>query len=192
MPIRRWRGRDPVTTVIALLRGINVGGQKMIKMADLKSIFESMGFLHVRTYIQTGNVIFETDEDCTDLLRENTEHRLADALGYEVPVILRTLTELEDIIRNNPFDGSEITDPKQLYVSFLSAEPAGESVNELARYTGGGDDEIRVIHREVYLLCRQPYHKTAYSNHFLERKLKVQATARNWNTVNKVISIGRS
>src|SRR4051812_19370866 len=105
-----------MTIYIALLRGINVNGQKMIKMDQLKNIFESLPFQNVKTYIQTGNVIFEAADD--DLLSTRIESKLNDVLGYHVPVIVRTLDELEGIVRQTPFPLIEISENEKLYVSF--------------------------------------------------------------------------
>lgn len=92
-----------MTTYIALLRGINVGGNKIIKMLDLKALFQSLGFANVRTYIQSGNVVFESDEGSVSLLRGVIERQIHEVFGFEVSVIIRTLAEMENVIANDPF-----------------------------------------------------------------------------------------
>lgn len=181
---------DNMTTYVALLRGINVSGQKIIKMENLKAIFESLQFQNVKTYIQSGNVIFKTTEEKVDVLKERTESKLKEALGYEVTVMIRTLSELEAVIKQNPFAKSEDLEDGKLYVTFLSKVPTAETVDVLASYKNNVDD-VCVLNREVYLLCRKGYGRTLFSNHFLETKLGVLATTRNWTTVNKIASMAR-
>lgn len=172
-------------TYIALLRGINVNGQKLIKMDRLKSIFESMQVRQVRTYIQSGNVLFEAEEESTDQLRRSIETKLKEELGYEVDVVVRTKSELERTIAQNPFGDMESPDDGKLYVSFLSEEPTAEALDVLASFQSDAD-EYRADGREVYIRCRGQYGKSLFSNNFLEKKLGVTATTRNWQTVNKL------
>lgn len=177
------------TTYIALLRGINVNGQKLIKMDHLKSIFESMPVSRVRTYIQSGNVLFEAEERNSDRIRESIESKLKDALGYKVDVVVRTKDELERTVAGNPFeeDGAPADDGK-IYVSFLSEKPTAEALRVLASFQSDVD-EYRAAGREVYIRCRGQYGKSLFSNNFLEKKLGVIATTRNWQTVNKLVSM---
>ena len=95
-----------MTIYIALLRGINVGGKNIIKMSDLKRVFEGIGLYEVQTYIQSGNVLFKSNEE-EEALRMKIEHEIAKVFGFSVPVILRTATELKQIIRNCPFSEEE-------------------------------------------------------------------------------------
>lgn len=177
-----------MTTYIAFLRGINVGGQKIIKMEKLKEIFESLQFQNVKTYIQSGNVMFESTEDSPDILCK-IEAELESVLGYKVTSIIRTADELEKVIKQNPFSTSEGFEKQ--YVTFLHGEPAAEAVDRLMSYKNDVDD-FCIINREVFLLCGKGYGKTKFSNHFLESKLDVLATTRNWKTINKVLNMMRS
>jgi uncharacterized protein (DUF1697 family) len=184
-----------MATYIALLRGINVSGQKRIKMDTLRSIFESLQFQNVRTYIQSGNVIFEAPEEDSTVLRERIENELHDVLGYDVTVILRTVGELEEVIRRNPFDETEHLDSKRvenakLYITFLLNEPSDEAIHTFQSYQNDVDD-VRVLNREVYILCRQGYGRSLFSNTLVEKKLGVLATTRNWDTVNAIARIAR-
>jgi uncharacterized protein (DUF1697 family) len=178
-------------TYIALLRGINVNGQKLIKMDHLRSIFESMQVRQVRTYIQSGNVLFEAEERSTDQVRQSIETKLKEELGYEVDVVVRTKSELERTIAQNPFGDMESPDDGKLYVSFLSKEPTAEALDVLASFQSDVD-EYRADGREVYIRCRGQYGKSLFSNNFLEKKLGVTATTRNWQTVNKLASMAGS
>jgi uncharacterized protein (DUF1697 family) len=175
---------------IALLRGINVNGQKIIKMDDLKSIFESMEFHRVTTYIQSGNVIFEAGEEKTSLIRSNIESRLKEVLGYEVTVIVRTVHEMEEIIKLNPYDESKLLEDEKLYLSFLSEEPTVKAIEDIMLLKNEIDD-FQILNREFYILCRKGYGKSLYSNNFVEKKLKVAATTRNWQTVSKITRLGQ-
>lgn len=180
-----------MTTYIALLRGINVSGQKLIKMDSLKAMFEAMSFRHVRTYIQSGNVIFESDERDHKRLVKLIEEEIARVFGFDVAVILRTKEELEDVIGHNPFAPEQLADGEKIYVSLLSQEPASEAVGQLQAYSND-IDEYRILGREVYILCRKSYGKSQFSNNFLEKKLRVSATTRNWESVNKIAEIAGS
>lgn len=163
---------------IALLRGINVAG-KTVKMAELRALFESMRFKNVKTYIQSGNVVFEAADEI-DTLEDRLASELQQTFGFPIPVVIRTLPEWKEVIRKNPFADGEP------YVSFLSEKPSEETIEKVKSYNGKSDDEIQILGREVYLLCKGSYHKTLYSNAFLEKKLGVSATTRNWKTVNKL------
>jgi uncharacterized protein (DUF1697 family) len=177
-----------MNTYIALLRGINVSGQKMIKMEALRSIFESMGYQEVNTYIQSGNVIFKGKEKDPQYICEAVEQGLAAALGYSVPVIIRTVDELSEVIEKIPFDLSLLTDKERVYVSLLSEKPAHEAIEAL-NSVENEIDTIKLIGREVYILCRKGYGESQFSNNFLEKKLKVRATTSNWTSVNKIYQL---
>lgn len=174
-----------MTVYIALLRGINVSGQKIIKMEHLRAVFEEMQFGQVRTYIQSGNVIFEAAEQDTSLLEEQIEQKIQQVYSFQVPVIVRTSRELELVVEQNPFDITELSANEKVYVSLLSQEPSAEAVQVLETFKSGIDD-FHIHGREVYILVRAGYGESLFSNNFLEKKLKVSATTRNWATVNKL------
>lgn len=178
-------------TYIALLRGINVSGQKIIKMDSLRSMFESMGFHRVRTYIQSGNVIFEADENDVAKLIQAIETEITRVFGFEVVVMMRRAEELEAVVKENPFADIQLSEGEKIYVSFLSEEPEAEAVEQLLTYTSDVD-EYRLMSREVYILCRKNYGKSLFSNNFLEKKLRVSTTTRNLDSVNTIAEIGRS
>lgn len=178
-------------TYIALLRGINVGGNKIIKMQDLKLMFQSLGFHNVRTYIQSGNVLFESNEVSEHQLRELLERQLKETFGFEVSVILRTLAEVEQVIINHPFVLSEPDDYKRWYVSFLPAEPSSEAMDKLRMYEDG-PDKLRLVGREMYILYDVSVSHSALSKVSFDKILGMPVTARNWNTVNKLIALGRT
>lgn len=177
-----------MTVYIALLRGINVSGQKIIKMEHLRAVFEEMQFEQVRTYIQSGNVVFEAEEQDTSLLEKKIEQKIEQVYSFQVPVIVRTSRELELVVEQSPFDTTELSANEKIYVSFLSQEPSAEAVQVLESFESDVDD-FHVHGREVYILIRAGYGESLFSNNFLEKKLKVSATTRNWATVNKLIAM---
>lgn len=177
-----------MTVYIALLRGINVSGQKIIKMEHLRAVFEEMQFTQVRTYIQSGNVVFEAEEQDTSLLEKKIEQKIEQVYSFQVPVMVRTSRELELVVEQNPIDITELSANEKIYVSFLSQEPNAEAVQVLESFESDIDD-FHVHGREVYILIRAGYGESLFSNNFLEKKLKVSATTRNWATVNKLIAM---
>ncbi|MDH6429185.1 MULTISPECIES: DUF1697 domain-containing protein [unclassified Paenibacillus] len=179
-----------MTTYIALLRGINVGGNKIIKMLDLKAMFQALGFANVRTYIQSGNVVFESDEGSVSLLRGVIERQIHEVFGFEVSVIIRTLAEMENVIANDPFQLSEPEEFKRWYVTFLPAEPSGEALDKLCTYENG-PDKVRFVGREMYILYEVSVSQSSLFKVPFDKILGMPITARNWNTVNKLVAIGK-
>ncbi len=164
---------------ISLLRGINVSGQKKIKMDDLKGLYDSLGFKDVHTYIQSGNVIFTSSESNTLKLSAEIEKKIQRTFNFDVVVFIRTEQEWKKLIAKNPFaEGEE----SRLYLTFLSDRPGNIPVEEIDKVKGKSE-EFLISGREIYLYCPDGYGRTKLSNNFFERKLKVQATSRNWKTV---------
>lgn len=176
---------------IALLRGINVSGQKSIKMEDLIKAFEALHYRSVTTYIQSGNVIFEAAATNTALLQTQIGNKLLKTFGFEVPVIVKTLKEIDSTIKLNPFKKIKTQEGEKLHVTFLSGSPAKAAADNLAAVKDDVD-EIRLLGSEVYILCRKGYGSTLFSNTFIEKKLGVSATTRNWATVEKLLSLGKA
>jgi uncharacterized protein (DUF1697 family) len=174
---------------ISILRGINVGGQKRILMADLKNLYENLGFKSVVTYIQSGNVIFESDEDiASDTLCQNIEKAILEQYKFVVPIIIRSKTELENIVDANPFCGDASVDIEKLHVTFLSEVPTDAALEKIKSYDYTPDQFV-IIGKHVFLHCPIDYGHSKLSNSFFESKLKVKATTRNWKTVNKLLEL---
>ena len=186
---RRSKEGSRMTIYIALLRGINVSGQKIIKMEDLKKAFESLRYKHVTTYVQSGNVVFGSSASNTAVLRKQIEKKLLKAFEFEVPTIVKTLKEIEETIMRNPFKKVKEEEGEKLHVTFLAGSPAKAAAENLAAVRNDSD-EIRLSGTEVYILCRNGYGKTLFSNSFIEKRLGVSATTRNWATVGKLLSLG--
>lgn len=169
-------------TYIAILRGINVSGKNKIAMADLRAKLAEGGLHHIRTYIQSGNVIFEHEPTPIRDLTKNISTLILDQFGLQVPVIVLTIKELSDVISNNPFRDRDFT---KLHVTFLSEKPQMENLDKVADMSFP-PDEFVIRDRAVYLFCPNGYARTKINNNFFEQKLQVTATTRNWKTVNKL------
>ncbi|MCZ2472709.1 DUF1697 domain-containing protein [Aquirufa ecclesiirivi] len=171
-----------MTTYIALLRGINVSGQKMIKMVELKAMFESLGFETVQTYIQSGNVVFQSNDLTEDEMAERIHLAILDQFGFEVDIQVFSVPIWNQVIANNPFIAHDNLDEAKLYVSLLATLPLRENVEKLASFAFQ-EETYQLIDRAVYLYVPKGYGNAKLSNNFLESKLKVSATTRNWKTM---------
>ncbi|HLO02611.1 MAG TPA: DUF1697 domain-containing protein [Symbiobacteriaceae bacterium] len=174
-----------MTTYIALLRAINVSGKNIIKMADLKQMFERMGLARVQTYIQSGNVLFQSTEEAAPL-RQRIEAEIQSVFGLTVTVILRTEAALAQVVARCPFAVDE-----GLYVSFLAEAPAAAGIEKLMEYPFE-TEECRVLGEEVYLLYRVRVSDSKVTNSLLEKRLGVPSTARNWRTISKLLELARA
>ena len=168
---------------VAFLRGINVGGHNRIGMESLRELLRGLGCEGVRTHLQSGNAAFRTP-DSPELTRARLEKRIARDLGLDVRVLVRERDELAHVVEANPLR-EVATDPARLLVAFLSRRPDPESVAELEP-AAFEPDEFRVRGREIYLWCPNGVRRTKLTNAFLERRLDVSGTVRNWNTVAKM------
>jgi uncharacterized protein (DUF1697 family) len=178
-------------TFISILRGINVSGQKKILMPDLKAIYENLKFRQIKTYIQSGNVVFKSDSKISDIqLARKIEKAIFAKYNFEVPVIIRTKEELEKILSQNPFTKEKNIDLKKLHVTFLSETPDKEKEAKI-KEVDFAPDQFIIIGKEIYLHIPGSYGETKLSNKFFENKLKVSATTRNWNTVNKLFEMAQ-
>jgi uncharacterized protein (DUF1697 family) len=178
-------------TYIALLRGINVAGQKKIKMADLRSFLSELSFQNIRTYIQSGNIIFESPKsNCLDL-EQKIKTLIAEKYTFDVPVIVREAEEFIEIRDANPYFETDV-EVKKLYISFLSQAPTKEAIEKFNQFCidKNIEDLFEIKNREIHLkYSLKEMHKSKLSNNLFERILKVRATTRNWRTVNKLIEL---
>ncbi|MFP5107101.1 DUF1697 domain-containing protein [Neobacillus sp. C211] len=171
-----------MTIYIALLRGINVGKHHRIKMADLKSLLETMGLTKVKTYIQSGNVLFEAKDEA-ELLSQRLEGEINKSFGFPVPVILRTAEEYEQIIRDCPYSLDSLKEGESIQLAFLAEEPS-QAKTEILRSFESEPDECFIKGEEVYLFLRQSILDSKLASQLT--KLGVPATVRNWKTVIKL------
>lgn len=175
-------------TYISILRGINVGGQKKIKMSDLQTLYENLHFTDVTTYIQSGNVIFSTNDTTIDSISKKIEQAIFKKYKFEVPVIIRTQEEMSEVLSSNPFLKQKDIDIERLYVTFLNEKPSQASVSALESLDYS-PDKFSIKNKEIFLYCPNSYGKTKFNNNFFESKLKLQATTRNWNTVTTLVEM---
>jgi uncharacterized protein (DUF1697 family) len=178
-------------TYIALLRGINVSGQKPVPMADLQKLFEKLGFKGAKTFIQSGNVVFKAPEGEPGALAGLIEAGIKKKFAFDVPVIVRTLEELSSIVKGNPWRKQKLAGNERVYISYLDKAPSKEAIKVLAA-VAADPDEIIVKKTEVYILARSGYGKSVFSNTLMEKKLKVRSTTRNLETSGKLIALGES
>jgi uncharacterized protein (DUF1697 family) len=187
---RSWKHRRPIAmhSYISMLRGINVSGQKPVKMTALKTLYESVGVHDVATYIQSGNVVFKSSKNDASLVR-TIEAAIEDTFGFGVSVVIRRSDEMEAVLRACPFIGRDTTNIGRLYVTFLSAVPSAACMAALHAVPLKTNDEFIVSGREVFLHCPDGYGNTQLSNTFFEKHLKLPATTRNWKTVNTLYAM---
>jgi uncharacterized protein (DUF1697 family) len=175
-------------TYIAILRGINVSGHKLIKMDALKASFERLGFADVQTYIQSGNIVFKHKAN-SKLLDDKIKTMLDDEYGFDVPVLVKTVAEMKTVLNNNPFISNVSNDMNTLHVTLLAEKPLPEHIAKLNQ--DFGVDAYRIIEKTIYLYCPNGYGKTKLSNSFFESKLKVSATTRNWKTITALVHLAK-
>lgn len=172
---------------IAFLRGINVGGHNKIKMADLKKSLEEFGLSRVKTYIQSGNVLFESDKDEATLVEE-LQDEINKSFGIALKVILRTAQEIDDLIMNTPYAGHELAEGESLYVTLLGEPLPEEQVRKLKDLESSGDQCV-VMGRDVYYLFSRSILDSKLADAM--NKIKLPSTTRNWNTMNKLNNMAK-
>ncbi len=170
---------------ISMLRGINVSGHKQIKMSQLQELFKALGFEQVKTYIQSGNVVFDARTNSAQNVSKKIEEKILSDFGFSVPVISKTPAEMGRTLQNNPFLKKRGIDTSKLHVTFLSQAPAETGLRKLEALNAR-PDEWHYSGREIYLYCPEGYGRTRLSNNALEKLLMVTATTRNWRTVNQL------
>ncbi len=177
-----------MTIYISILRGINVSGQKIIKMDALKKMYEKLNYENVKTYVQSGNVIFSSKEKDKKELEKIISSQIEKEFGFKVPVIVLNTKNLEKVIENNPFAKDSLKETKFLHVTFL-ADSLTEFDTEKVIDKKQENEEVAFTSNAVYLYCPNGYGKTKLNNTFLENKLKVRATTRNWKTTNELLKL---
>lgn len=169
---------------VALLRGVNVGGKNKLPMKSLVAIFEALGAENVRTYIQSGNVVFGASKRDASGLPAKVESAIASEFGHDVPVVLRSADELREILRANPFlpEGAET---KTLHVGFLDKTPTRTRADVLDPERSP-PDRFALRGRELYLHCPNGMARTKLTNRYFDTTLAATTTMRNWKTVSKL------
>ena len=177
-----------MTKHLALLRGINVSGHNMIKMEALKNMLENMGYSDVETYIQSGNVFVTTDEESGSAVGFVIKQEIYKVFGHDVPVIVVTKNDLELCFKNNPFLKEKEVDTKKLYVAFISKELPSSAINEL-KISQFKPDEAVIDGNRIFIKYDIGAGKTRLDQKYIEKKLNVVATMRNWNSVTKLLEM---
>ena len=172
--------RSRSTSYAALLRGVNLGSHNRVAMSDLRALVEGLGATNVRTYVQSGNVVFRSGRAAGGLAAA-LETAIRDELDLEVTVVLRSERRLRDFVGANPFARSK-AEPKTLYATFLSAAPDPERVRRLEQQDFA-PERFQIAGDDVYLSFPNGSGRVKLSNATLERQLGVAATTRNWRTV---------
>lgn len=178
-----------MTTYISILRGINVSGHNIIKMEQLKKMMANLGFENVQTYIQSGNIVYHTKKADPSKLNERIKKEIQKEFGFVVPVQTFTIDTLETILQHNPFTKHSI-DIAFLHVTFLTDIPDSNKVEILKSYDTK-NDTFEIIAQCMYLYCPNGYGNTKLTNTFIENKLKVGATTRNWKTCNELLNLAK-
>ncbi|MDO6445750.1 DUF1697 domain-containing protein [Colwellia sp. 1_MG-2023] len=174
---------------IALLRGINVSGQKKIKMADLVNHCQDVGYEEVSTYIQSGNICFKSASEDALELAVVLQDKIKQVYSFDVPVLVIKSEQLNNIFHELPFENIDIANEgNKVLVSFLNALPKPDEVSHLLSYVKA-PEQLVIDQQVIYLHCPNGYGKTKLSNNFIESKLKVIATTRNLKTIAKLISL---
>ncbi|MBU2927749.1 DUF1697 domain-containing protein [Winogradskyella psychrotolerans] len=172
-------------TYIALLRGINVGGHKKVPMAELRELLTNSGLQHVKTYIQSGNIIFQSSVNDTNFLTNQIQSLILNQFGFEVPVIIKSQQELRTIYNNCPFSEDRKVES---YFVMLSKAPDQKLVDVASKKKYPNDDYV-ILNDCIYLHCEKGYGRSKFNLNFFEKKLNVNATARNYKTIVKLLSL---
>ena len=174
-------------TYVSLLRAVNLGSHQKLKMSELAAAYESSGVTNVRTYIQSGNVVFQATSALAERVGTEVPRRIAEGFGLRVPVIIRTTKEFRDTVKRHPFV-AEARDPTHLHIGFLADVPHPESVASLdpAR---SDVDSFAVLGKAVFLYVPGGMARTKLTTDYFDRRLGTVMTVRNWRTVNTLVEM---
>jgi uncharacterized protein (DUF1697 family) len=178
---------------LALFRAVNVSGHNIIKMEHLRKLMEAEGYKNVQTYIQSGNVVFETTEKDKAKIKRDIEVLLYREYGHDVFNFILDANELQKAVANNPYTGAE-PEPsgiKKYFVAFLSDDATQQGNDQLKKFNKS-DDEFKTVGNILYLKLSQSAADSKFSNSFIEGKLGVKSTTRNWNTTLKLLEMLKS
>jgi uncharacterized protein (DUF1697 family) len=177
-------GRD-MAVIISMLRGVNVGGHNKVKMEALRALYESLKLRDAQTYVQSGNVIFRTDDREMARLGKRIEDGIERKFGFRPSVILRTAAEMREVVAKNPFGKRRGIEPGKLLVSFLASDPGAEA-REKIRQMKCDPEELQIAGQELYIYFPNGSGRSKLSLARLEKTLKTPGTSRNWNSVTKM------
>ncbi len=175
-----------MTRYIVLLRGINVGGHRPVAMADLRTVLTDLGYEDVRTHLQSGNVVLSSDASA-EHTRQTIEDALAATFGDGIEIFVRTRAELAEVIAGDPLH-AVADNPSRYVVMFLSGKPDASAL-KAAKAADVGDERFAAAGRAIYVWCADGLHNAKLAKLLSEKRLGVSATARNWNTVVKLLEL---
>jgi uncharacterized protein (DUF1697 family) len=177
-----------MAVVISMLRAVNVGRHNRLKMEALRALYESLGLREPQTYVQSGNVVFRTKERNLIALAKRIENAIEQKFGFRAAVIVRTPSELRDVISKNPFASRRGIDPSRFLVTFLANDPGAEARAQVLKIKAE-PEELRIDGREVYIYYPNGLTRPKLSWTTVEKILKTSGTGRNWNSVTRLLEI---
>lgn len=177
-----------MTTYISMLRGINIGGHKKIKMDALRQMYYELGLSEIQSYIQSGNVIFQSAETNTQKLERIISDKIMETFGFEVPALVLTVEELDSALKENPFLADPTKDPGHMHLTFLSGVPDPTILNQIPP-DYYAPDKFRQVGKVIYNYCPNGYGNTKLTSNFFETKLKLIASSRNLRTANELLNL---
>jgi uncharacterized protein (DUF1697 family) len=180
-----------MAAIICMLRGVNVGGHNKIKMEELRALCGSLKLECAQTYVQSGNVVFLSEEKNLAVLSKRIEDAIEEKLGFRPDVVLRTAVEVRKVIAKNPFAGRKDIEPAKLLVVFLADTPAKTARDALAKFDTRGE-ELHFGGSELYIYFRNGQGQTKLSWPSLAKTLNSSFTGRNWNTVTKLLEMAEA
>jgi len=177
-----------MAVIISMLRGVNVGGHNKVKMEALRALYESLKLRDAQTYVQSGNVVFRTDERDMARLAKRIEDGIERKFGFRPSVILRTAAEMREVVAKNPFGKRRGIEPGKLVVSFLASDP-GEEGREKVRQMKCDPEEMWIEGRELYIYFPNGMGRSKLPWATMDKILKTPTTGRNWNSVTKMMEM---
>jgi uncharacterized protein (DUF1697 family) len=179
-----------MATYISILRGINVSGHRMIKMEAIRQLYVDMNCRQVQSYIQSGNIIFKHQKVKPQELEKEIKKNIFKSFKLDVPVLVIEYKPLKQIIEGNPFIKDSAKNTAYLHITFLSSKPGNDVIEKLEK-TKYPPNDFRVSDKAVYLYCPNGYSNCKLTNNFIENKLKVTVTTRNWKTAFELYSMAK-
>ena len=182
--------KKSAAVIISLLRGVNVGGHHKIKMDALRALYESLDLRDAQTYVQSGNVVFRTEETSLARLAQRIEEAIEGGFGFRPAVIVRTTSELRDVVARNPFAKRRDMEPSKLLVTFLASDPGQQARDNILKIKAD-PEELRIEGRELYIYFPNGMGRSKLPWATFAKTLKTRGTGRNWNTVTKLLEIAQ-
>lgn len=175
--------------MIAFLRALNMAGHNLVKMKELEGLFSSLGYEDVKTYIQSGNVIFsDTGKEKKEVIARRLEKAISDRFNLNIEVMVRKVADLKGLAARNPFLDEGDFNPLKMAVIFLNKKPSGDSVKAMANVSYP-PDKFHISGQEIFIYCPNGFGRTKLYTNFFEKKMGIRGTARNWKSVMAILEI---